>query len=330
LKIGSLRPAWPLIQGGMAIRLSTSRLAAAVAEAGGIGVIAASGMSEGELREEIRAARSRTQGIIGVNVMFAVRKFAELVKAALEEGIDLVISGAGFSREMFAWGRAARTPIVPIVGSARLAEVSEGLGASAVVLEGKEAGGHLGTDRSLFSLLPEVRAAVGIPVIAAGGIVEAEDVAQAFDMGADAVQMGIRFAASVESNAPESLKEVYLRATDEDIVVIDSPVGLPGRAIRNRFTEDLAAGAVEPPQSCEGCLKKCTRKFCIREALCRAQQGDVERGLIFSGAHVGRIRQILPVREIVESLMQRVVELRTAARMVLERGTAPAGAATKA
>lgn len=330
LKIGDLRPVWPLIQGGMAIRLSTGRLAAAVAEAGGIGIIAGSGMSECELRDEIRDARSRTRGIVGVNVMFAVRKFAELVKAALDEGIDLVISGAGFSREMFAWGREAGTPIVPIVGSARLAEVSENLGASAVVLEGKDAGGHLGTNRAVYDLLPEVRRAVDIPVIAAGGIVDAEDVAMAFDMGADAVQMGIRFAASVESNAADSLKQVYLRARDEDIVVIDSPVGLPGRAIRNRFTDELAAGIVKPPDRCEGCLKKCTHRFCIREALCRAQQGDVEHGLIFSGAHVGKIRQILPVKEIVDGLMQRVGELRAAAILVLEGRTAPAGAPSKA
>lgn len=326
LRIGDLRPRWPVVQGGMAIRLSTGRLAAAVADAGGIGIIAGSGMSMPELRAEIRAARSRTRGIVGVNVMFAVRKFADLVKAALDEGIDLVVSGAGFSREMFAWGRAARTPIVPIVGSARLAKVSEDLGASAVVLEGAEAGGHLGTDRPLLDLLPEVRKSVGLPLIVAGGMVEAEDLVAAFELGADGVQMGIRFAASDESNAADALKQAYVRAKDEDIVVVDSPVGMPGRAIRNRFTDELAAGLVPPPEKCEGCLKRCTHKYCIREALCRAQQGDVEHGLIFSGAHVGRIHRILPVREIINGLMQRVTELRAAARAVLRERILTAGA----
>lgn len=314
LKIGMLRPRWPIIQGGMAIRISTGRLAGAVADAGGIGIIAGTAMSEEELGAEIRIARAiAPKGIIGVNVMFAIRRFAELVHAAIDEGIDVVISGAGFSRDMFAWGRAGNVAIVPIVGSAKLARVSQDLGAAAVVVEGKEAGGHLGTDRSVEALVPEICEAVDIPVIAAGGIVEAADVVKAFDMGADGVQMGIRFAASKESNAADALKEVYLRATDEDILLIPSPVGLPGRAIRNRFTEDLAAGRLEPVKECIACLKKCSRTFCIRDALCRAQQGDVETGLIFSGQYVGRVREVLPAKEIIDRLVRQVLELRAAA-----------------
>ncbi|MDP2872116.1 MAG: nitronate monooxygenase [Bacillota bacterium] len=331
LRLGNLRPRWPIIQGGMAIRISTGRLAGAVAEAGGIGVIAGTGMSEDELGAEIRIARAiAPRGVIGVNVMFAVRRFAELVQRAIDEGIDVVISGAGFSRDMFAWGRAAKVPIVPIVCSAKLARVSQDLGAAGVVVEGKEAGGHLGTDRSMQALVPEVREAVDIPVIAAGGIVEAADVVRAFEMGADGVQMGIRFAASKESNAADSLKQVYLRATDEDILLIQSPVGLPGRAIRNKFTEDLAAGRVEPSKECSACLKKCSRAFCIREALCRAQQGDVETGLIFSGQYVGRVHEILPAKEIIDRLVRQVLELRAAAltKRTPIPSTAPAGGST--
>lgn len=328
LKIGPLRPRWPIIQGGMAIRISTGRLAGAVADAGGIGIIAGTAMSEDELASEIRIARAiAPKGIVGVNVMFAVRRFSELVHRAIDEGIDLVISGAGFSRDMFAWGREGGVAIVPIVGTAKLARVSQDLGAAAVVVEGKEAGGHLGTDRSVDALVPEICEAVDIPVIAAGGIVEAADVVRAFDMGADGVQMGIRFAASKESNAADSLKEVYLRATDEDILLIPSPVGLPGRAIRNKFTEDLAAGRLEPVTECSACLKKCSRSFCIREALCRAQQGDVETGLVFSGQYVGRVREILPAKEIMDRLVRQVMELRAAAltRRVPVPSAAPAG-----
>ncbi|MGN0949116.1 MAG: NAD(P)H-dependent flavin oxidoreductase, partial [Megasphaera sp.] len=200
LKIGKLVAKVPIIQGGMAIRLSTARLAAAVANEGGIGLIAASGMPFEELRYEIRLARKLSpRGIIGINVMVAAREFKGIVTTAIEEGIDLVVAGAGFSRDMFAWGKASGTPIVPIVSSAKLAKISQSLGASAVVVEGAEAGGHLGTNRSSRLIVPEVRAAVDIPVIGAGGVLYGKDVAEMLRLGASGVQMGSRFAASVES-----------------------------------------------------------------------------------------------------------------------------------
>lgn len=310
LTIGTVRPKYPIIQGGMAIRISTHRLAAAVAEAGGIGVIAGSGMDEEEIRREIRAARALTSGPIGVNIMFAVRNFAEIAHAALDEGIDVFISGAGFSRDMFGWGREYGTPVVPIVGSAKLGRVSEGLGAGAVILEGAEAGGHLGTDRTTAEVLPELRAAVSIPVIAAGGTGTAEGAVAAFDMGADGIQVGVRFAASTESNGAPAHRQMYVDAREEDIVLIDSPVGLPGRAIRNAFTEALAAGKAEPPEECSGCLKKCSRTFCIRLALNRAQQGDVVSGLVFSGLRVNGITTVQPAKQIIEDLMAGIARLR--------------------
>jgi len=180
LNIGNLKPKYPIIQGGMAVRISTAPLAAAVAEAGGIGIIAISGMDNDEIKREIRWARKQTKGIIGINIMFAVTKFAEMVNIALEEGIDLIIQGAGFSRDIFKWCNEAKTPLVPIVSTAKLAKISEGLGASAVVVEGKEAGGHLGTPESMQVLVPQVKKAVSIPVIAAGGIVDAFDMKKAF------------------------------------------------------------------------------------------------------------------------------------------------------
>ena len=300
LRIGKLVAKVPIIQGGMAIRLSTARLAAAVANEGGIGLIAASGMPFDELRHEIKLARKLSpHGIIGINVMVAAREFKGIVTTAIEEGIDLVVAGAGFSRDMFAWGKASGTPIVPIVSSAKLAKISQSLGASAVVVEGAEAGGHLGTNRSSRLIVPEVRAAVDIPVIGAGGVLHGEDVAEMLRLGANGVQMGSRFAASVESNGADQLKTVYLRANKpEDFVLAHSPVGLPGQAIRTPFSERILLGTAPKPETCDQCLKKCSHKYCIIRALTRAQQGDVETGLVFSGKRMMEIHDILPVKDI--------------------------------
>lgn len=306
LRIGSLIARIPIIQGGMAVRISTSRLAAAVAQEGGIGIIAVTGMDVDEVKREIRKARELTKGIIGINCLFAVRNFAELVKAALEEGIDLVISGAGVSRDMYQWGRAFKTPIVPVVSSARLAATAEKLGASAVVVEGKEAGGHIGTMESMRSILPEVVKAVKIPVVAAGGVVEGKDIVEAFRLGASGVQMGTRFAASEESGAPPNVKELYLKGRRDDVVLIESPVGLPGRALKSPFWEKLMRGDDLGPDDCDACLKKCTGRFCILEALNRAQKGDLERGLVFVGEYVEKIKEILPVKNIFQNLIQEI------------------------
>lgn len=309
LKIGHLVAKVPVIQGGMAIRISTARLAAAVGEAGGIGLIAASGMTFDELRHEIRLARSLTKGIIGINAMVAAREFAGLVRTAIDEGIDLVVAGAGFSRDMFGMGKESGTPIVPIVSSAKLAKISEALGASAVIVEGKEAGGHLGTDRSMRLIVPEVRKAVKIPVIGAGGVMNGRDIVEALKIGADGVQMGTRFAASDESNAAPALKEFYLKAKPEDVVIIHSPVGLPGRAVRNPFAEKILEGTAPTPKACQACLKHCEQNFCIIHALIRAQQGDVDTGLVFTGEYIHKIDEILPVKEIFARLLKEAEEI---------------------
>ena len=309
LKIGHLVAIVPIIQGGMAIRISTARLAASVAQEGGIGLIAASGMTFDELRYEIRLARSLTSGLIGINAMVAAREFAGLVKTAIEEGIDLVVAGAGFSRDMFGLGKESGTPIVPIVSSAKLAKISQSLGASAVILEGKEAGGHLGTDQPMLKLLPEIKSSVTIPVIAAGGITNGRDIVEAIKAGADGVQMGTRFAASEESNGAPALKEFYLKAKPEDVVLIKSPVGLPGRAIKNPFAAKILESKAPTPDSCDACLKHCERNFCIIQALIRAQQGDVETGLVFTGEYIHKIDEILPVKEIFARLLKEADEV---------------------
>ena len=303
LNIGEKIARVPIVQGGMAIRLSTARLAAAVANEGGIGLIAASGMSHDELRYEIRLARSLTSGIIGINIMVAARDFAEVVKTAISEGIDLVVAGAGFSRDMFGLGKDSGTPIVPIVSTAKLAKISERLGAAAVIVEGKEAGGHLGTDTSIRKIIPEVREAVKLPIVAAGGVLSGQDIVDFIKMGANGVQMGSRFASSVESNAAPALKEYYLKSKPEDIVVIHSPVGLPGRAVRTPFSQKVMEGPV-PPKKCDSCLKACKHNFCIIRSLIRAQQGDVETGLVFTGEYMPRIDRIMSVKEIFAKLKE--------------------------
>jgi nitronate monooxygenase len=303
LSIGNVTSRLPIIQGGMAVKISLAPLAAAVAAAGGIGVIAGSGLTPEELAAQIRAAKAATDGVIGVNVMVAVRNFAELVKTALAEGIDLVISGAGFSRDVFEWTRDAGVPMVPIVGSERVADLSQRFGAAAVVVEGHDAGGHLGTDEPVRQLLPRILDTVDIPVIAAGNIVDGADIFEVMSMGAAGVQMGARFAATVESSAPEAFKQMYVDATDDDMVFIQSPVGLPGRALRNALTERLDRGEEAHITGCIACLKKCGRQFCIMDKLVKAHEGDVEGGLVFVGGGVGRINDIPPVAELMDRLV---------------------------
>lgn len=307
LKIAHLEPKYPIIQGGMAIRISTYPLAAAVAEMGGIGLIAASGMEHDELRHEIRSAKKLTDGIVGINIMVAARDFVEVVKIAIEEKIDLIVAGAGFSKDIFKLGRESGIPIVPIVSHVNLAKISERLGAAAIIVEGKEAGGHLGTDRSSREIVPPIIDAVSIPVIAAGGCVDGADFCELMRLGSAGVQMGTRFAASVESNAPDNWKQLYIDSCrKEDVVKIISPVGLPGSALLNPFSESILDGSVPTPSSCDLCLKKCSQKFCIIKALINAQQGDIDNGIVFAGEYVYKIKKILSVKEIFEKLLDEI------------------------
>jgi len=293
----------------MAVRISLSPLAGAVAKEGGIGVIAGSGLEPDELAREIRAVREVTDGVLGVNIMVAIRKFKELVHAAIAEGVDLVIAGAGFSRDVFTWCREAGVEIVPIVGSERVAKLAERFGASAVVVEGVEAGGHLGTTERLKDLLPRILEAVDIPVIGAGGVVTGADIKEILDMGAAGVQMGSRFAATKESSASEEFKQLYVNAQPDDIILINSPVGLPGRALRTAFTRRLEAGEVPRIEKCIACLKHCGKDYCIVDKLLRAQTGDLEGGLFFAGESAARVHDIPSVADLMHRLVD---EWRTA------------------
>ena len=312
LKIGDLIAQVPIIQGGMAVRISTGSLAGAVAAAQGIGVIGASGMTFDELADEIRIARKKAlDGIIAINIMFAAREFLGIVNTAIKEKIDFIITGAGFSRDIFRIGREKNIPIVPIVSSAKLAKLAEKSGASAVIVEGKEAGGHLGTDRSIFDILPEILKAVKIPVIAAGGLVTGELIAKAFRMGASGVQLATRFVLSEECNASLPFKKRYQDAREEDVVLIESPVGMPGRALRTPFVDEIISGTAPKPVGCDYCLKNCSLKYCIIQALIRSQKGDIDNGIVFSGEKVWQLkdRRIKPAKEIMNDIISEIEEV---------------------
>ncbi|ABI69152.1 NAD(P)H-dependent flavin oxidoreductase [Syntrophomonas wolfei] len=304
LRIADYIPRFPIIQGGMSVRVSTASLASAVARAGGIGVIGATGISLAELKDEIRQARSRAEGgILGVNIMFAARQFAELVKTSIDEKIDIIFTGAGFSRDIFRWVQDSTTAVVPIVSSVKAARLAEKLGAPAVVAEGSEAGGHLGTDRSIKDILPEIVKSVNIPVIAAGGIVDGKDMAEMVNLGASGIQMATRFVLSEECSVADEYKQLYLEAREEDVIIIKSPVGMPGRALKNKFARLIAEDDTPEPEDCDACLKNCSADYCILQALNHAREGQVDDGVVFAGQNVFKIKDILPVSRIFEQIL---------------------------
>ncbi|MFP4661233.1 MAG: NAD(P)H-dependent flavin oxidoreductase [Halanaerobiales bacterium] len=302
LKIGSLEPEYPIVQGGMAIKVSMAKLASAVASEGGIGVIGASALDREELEKEIETARSQTDGILGVNIMYAFTGFMDILKTSIESGIDLVISGAGFSRDMFGIGEKFDVPIVPIVSSLKLARISEKLGATAVIVEGGNAGGHLGTDKDSWDIVKKIKEKIKIPVIAAGDIVSNQDIEKMINMGVDGIQMGTRFLASLEADVSYYFKELLVKAGKSDVVKIMSSAGLPANAIKTIFSELVLQGKAPAPENCTDCLKHCNRKFCIKDALIRAREGDRERGIFFTGAGVEKIKDIVSVKEIFERI----------------------------
>lgn len=299
LKIGKLQPKYPIIQGGMAFMVSTGKLAGSVAREGGIGLIAGTGMIASELRKEIKIAREIANGgIVGINTMVAVSAFLEHMQTAAEAGIDLLVAGAGFSREIFSIGKEFDIPVVPIVSTSKAAKLSEKLGASAVIVEGSDAGGHLGSDRPAREIFSEVKASVKIPVILAGGIIDQNDIIEACKMGADGVQVGTRFAASFEANVSKAFHDTYLKAEKGDVFRILSPVGLFGNALPTPFSDKAVKGEAKSVESCLKCLKKCSYRFCIARALIAAKDGDLEKGLVFAGENVYRIKEILSVEKI--------------------------------
>ncbi len=307
LKIGSLTARVPIIQGGMSIRVSTSALAVPVADCGGIGTIGGSALPVDELKEDIREAKSRTSGIVAVNIMYAMKEFYELVMGSIEAGADMIITGAGFSRDIFKIGKKHNIPIVSIVSSPAFARLAEKLGAAAIIVEAAEAGGHLGTQTRLRDLFPSIRKVVTrVPLIAAGGITDGYEMAELMDRyGADGIQIASRFVLSTECAVDDKFKQAFLDAGPDDIVLVSSPVGMTGRAIRTPFVERMERGEDVSTRECRfKCLKKCNYKFCINDRLNFARTGNIEEGLVFSGSNTYKMKEILPVREIFDRFVR--------------------------
>ncbi len=341
LKIKDISVKIPIIQGGMGIGVSGWRLASAVATAGGIGVIsgAQSGYKEKDFgkhtleanmrafRDEIRKAKENTKGVIGVNIMVAMRNYAEFVKVAVDEKVDLIISGAGLPLSIPELVEGSQTKIVPIVSSLRAAELimrrwkkKFSKEPDAIIVEGPEAGGHLGFKREelidgsaddVFTIVKELKEYLDennmdIPVIAAGGIFHGEDIVKAIDAGASGVQMATRFVATYECDANDAFKQAYVDAKEEDVVIMQSPVGLPGRALINPMLNVVNSGERVPVKKCYSCVHKCdpkTTPFCITEALINAVEGDLDNSLLFVGSRVFEIDKIQSVQEIIHELV---------------------------
>jgi len=301
MKIGNLEIEVPIIQGGMGIRASMSNLAGAVAREGGIGLIAGSAIGMDELKNEIKKAKQyigEKAGAIGVNIMVAVSNFEEAVNTSIDAGAQLIVCGAGFSKGIFKIGKERNIPIFPIVSSVKAAKLSERLGATAIVVEGGNAGGHLGTELDSWDIVKDIVDAVSIPVFGAGGVIEPEDAKRMLDLGAVGVQMGTRFIATEECEVSDEFKNMYVNTKKGDVVQIQSCAGLPANAIKSPFVDRLKAGIAEKPKECVKCLKKCDLSFCVNEKLVAGHSGDLEGGIYFAGKDVWKIKDIISVKEV--------------------------------
>jgi NAD(P)H-dependent flavin oxidoreductase YrpB (nitropropane dioxygenase family) len=342
LKIGDLEINPPIIQGGMGVRVSGSSLASAVANEGCAGVIASVGLGAFEdasmsefvdlnnnaLRAEIRKARSLSKGIIGVNVMTVLSNYEELVKICVEEKVDMIISGAGLPLDLPRQTAGSGIKLVPIVSSARAFNIiyrkwkqNYNKVPDAVVLEGPMAGGHLGfafddivnertpaLEQLIIELVDYVDALEEtIPVIAAGGIFDGYDIAKFLTLGASGVQMATRFVCTTECDVHDDFKQAYITAKKEDITIIHSPVGLPGRVILNEFTERVTKGETIPFRCPHHCLRSCnprTAPYCIAKVLTDASKGRLNNAFVFAGANAYRCTEIVSVKSLIGQLKE--------------------------
>jgi NAD(P)H-dependent flavin oxidoreductase YrpB (nitropropane dioxygenase family) len=342
LKIGNLTINPPIIQGGMGIRVSGAKLASAVANTGCAGVIASTGIGlfedfhgeelwrfNGEsLRAEIRKARSLTKGIIGVNIMVALTDYENLVKVSVDENVDMIIAGAGLPLDFPKFLNGKDIKLIPIVSSAKALEliIRRWKGRydkmpDAVVVEGLMAGGHLGysaeslangTAMELEQIVKEVIALANsfepkIPVIAAGGIFDGNDIAHFLRLGASGVQMATRFVCTDECDVHENFKQAYINSKAEDITIIKSPVGLPGRVINSSFVEKIKKGLTVPFKCTYKCLRTCEpdkAPYCIAKVLSNASKGKLDESFVFAGSNAYKCKEIVPVKVLVEKLTQ--------------------------
>lgn len=342
LMLGDVLIPVPIFQGGMGIGVSLSRLAAAVAKCGGVGVISSAqiGFDEPDfytnpreanvraLRRNIREAKEAikdvpNKGLIAVNIMVASRHYEECVEASVEEGVDMIICGAGLPTSLPGLIKNSKVKIVPIVSSARAAALiikswtkKYNRVPDAILFEGPMAGGHLGykeeqleeSQEHFYETIMEIKEEIedlqDCPLIVAGGIFTKEDIHKALAYGADGVQLGTRFVVTEECDVHPNFKQAFLDSKKEDIIILKSPVGMPGRAIRTPFTDRVENGRI-PPEKCNRCLIPCKSEeapYCITQALINAAKGDIEHGLVFSGGNAYRTTKIEKVEDIFKEL----------------------------
>lgn len=347
-KIGELEVL--LIQGGMGVGISMSNLAAAVANEGGMGVIASVGLngvkgysgdyeetSARALKEEIELAKTKTTHPerLAVNIMRALTNFKSLVQTSVAAGIGTIIAGSAPALDLPGYVGDNHVNQIPIVSSARAATVIQkywkkkyNYFADGFVVEGFLSGGHQGfkkeqifdPDYALEKLVLEVIEAVKpyeqevgrrIPIIPAGGIYYGGDIRKFNELGAAGVQMATRFVTTNECDAHINFKQAYIDCRKEDIIIIDSPVGLPGRAIRNKFLDEVAAGKRHPVDCPYYCLIPCKQNdspYCIADALVNAQKGNLDEGFVFCGSNAWRCKEIVPVAQVFQDLSREYAE----------------------
>lgn len=287
---------YPIFQGAMA-QISTSQLAGAVSEAGGLGIIASGGMSADQLREEIQKTRAITNKPFAVNVMLMMENCDEIVDVILESNVKIITTGAGTPKKYMPKLKEAGVIVVPVVPSAKLAKKMEDLGADAIVAEGTEAGGHIG-EVATMPLIAAVTKAVSIPVVAAGGISDGRGLAAAFSLGAEGVQMGTVYLASKECPIPDSFKEKVIESIETSTVVTGRRNGAPVRTIRNAMTTHYIE--LEHQDVPREELEKLTMGSLAKAVV----EGDVENGSLMAGQILGNITSIRPVAQIHEDILK--------------------------
>ena len=346
IRVGNKVSKYPIIQGGMGVGVSLHNLAGNVSKEGGIGVISTADIGYQEedfyqnpmkanlraIGKEIKMARdiAGDDKILGVNIMVALRNYAEIVKECVKQKIDLIISGAGIPKDLPQYVKGTCTKIAPIVSSLRCCKLIVKHWMSKydyvpdmIVIEGPEAGGHLGfkedelTEENkpkleditveVVNYIKEVEKETSkeIPVISAGGIWDGKDIRKFLDLGADGVQMATRFVATDECDASDAFKQAYVNAKKEDIKIIKSPVGMPGRAINNEFIKNTKK---EKPKidKCYNCIKTCnvaTTPYCITKALINAVKGNMKDALVFCGSNVDKVKKIVSVHKLMNELV---------------------------
>jgi nitronate monooxygenase len=352
LVIGELEIPVPIVQGAMGVQVSTAALAGAVAECGAAGTIAGVGLGYGTvendtdypsasrraLQEEIRKVKAATKGVVGINLLGVLSNFDDLVRTAAAAGADFIASGAGLPLSLPELAEGSRACLIPIVSSARAASIiirawkkRYDRRPDAFIVEGPLAGGHLGfkpeelqpcapgrLEAEVAEVLQVARdcereTGARLPVIAAGGIFDGKDASRFFAMGACGVQIATRLVATPECSVAQAFKDLYLKARAEDVVIIKSPVGMPGRAIRTRFIDRVLAGERIPFKCGYQCLRTCnpaTAPYCIAQALFNAVAGDLDNAVVFAGHNVSRVKDIVPVRQLLEGLVRETLAAR--------------------